>query len=109
MIQGLLKFTGLLVLKIVYGKRYQEEVTDKWKKRLPLMLFLSTINIFWLLGIIALCSGNIGKDTLYVALAVLIYPCAIAAWAVRVRKKYASDSTTDPTHIQSEDQDALLH
>ena len=109
MIQGLLKLTGMLVLKIVYGKHYKEEVADKWQKRLPLMLFLSAMTIFWLVCVALLCSGNAGKDTLYIALAVLAYPCAIAVWTIRVRKKYASGQIPDPAHIQSEDRDTVVH
>ena len=83
MLSGLLKVSGMLVLKLVYGKKYVEKSSEKF----GLMLFLSLANVFWLMSILFLFAGIAAKDTALCALMAIGYPIAIAIWTVWERKK----------------------
>ena len=83
MLKGLLKVSGMLVLKLVYGSQYEEKAYD----RIWLMLLLSMVNIFWLLCILFLIAGIAAKDTVLCAVFVITYPVIIAIWSAVERKK----------------------
>lgn len=83
MLSGLLKMSGALILRIVYGKKY----TEQYKEKVPLMLFLSALNIFWLMAFGILVSGNAGDDVVLCAVLVAAYPIAITVWHIIERRK----------------------
>ena len=85
MIGGLLKVSGMLILKLVYGKKFEEKASEKF----ILMIFLSLINIVWLFAFMLFVSGTAANDTVTCAILTFAYPIIIAVWAVIERKKQA--------------------
>lgn len=83
MLSGLLKVSGMLILRLVYGKKYAENHSEKF----GLMILLSLANIFWLMSILFLVTGIAAKDTAICAVMAIGYPIAIAIWTVIERKK----------------------
>lgn len=85
MLSGLLKASGMLILRLVYGKKYSEKVSEK----IGLMMLLSIANIFWLMSILFLATGIAANDTALCVIMLIVYPVAIASWTVIERKKQA--------------------
>ena len=83
MLSGILKLSGLLILRIVYGKEYSEEYSQKTS----LVIFLSLVNCLWLLCSLFLIAGMAVNDTVFCAIIAIGYPVAIIVWAVMTRKK----------------------
>lgn len=83
MLSGLLIVSGMLVLRLVYGKKYSEKHSEKF----GLMILLSLMNIFWLLSVLFLTAGIAANDTVICAIMAIGYPVAIAIWTVIERKK----------------------
>ena len=83
MLAGLLKVSGMLVLRLVYGKKYAEKHSEKF----GLMILLSLANIFWLLSVLFLVAGITASDAVICAIMAIGYPVAIAIWTVLERKK----------------------
>lgn len=84
MISGLLQVSGILVLRLVYGKRYYE----KHSKKFGLARLLSIVNIFWLLSILFLIVGISAKDTALCLVLAVGYPLIIVIWALIERKMH---------------------
>lgn len=94
MLSALLKMSGLLTLKIVYGKAYSQKATEKtW-----LTLLLSIANIFWLISILLLIPGGATGDTILMAVG---YPVAITIWTI-ISRKQINDEQSSPNEIKSE-------
>ena len=83
MLAGFLKMSGMLVLRLVYGKKYGEKHSEKF----GLMMLLSMANIFWLLSILFLAAGIAANDTILCVIMAIGYPVAIAIWTALERKK----------------------
>ena len=83
MLAGFLKVSGMLVLRLVYGKKYAEKHSEKF----GLMILLSLANIFWLLSVLFLVAGIAANDTVICAIMAIGYLVAIAIWTVLERKK----------------------
>lgn len=83
MLAGLLKVSGMLILRLVYGKKYVENHSEKF----GLMILLSLANIFWLMSVLFLVAGIAAKDTAICAIMAIGYPLAIAIWTIIERKK----------------------
>lgn len=83
MLAGLLKVSGMLILRLVYGKKYAENHSEKF----GLMILLSLANIFWLMSVLFLVAGIAAKDTAICAIMAIGYPLAIAIWTIIERKK----------------------
>ncbi len=82
MLGGLLKVSGLLILKLVYGKSFDEENSSTM-----IMLLLSMANVFWLLSILFCLAGKSLTTIAFAAFIAIGYPIAIAIWAINERKK----------------------
>lgn len=83
MLSALLKVSGMLILKLVYGKSFSE----RGSKKTGLMLLLSTANIMWLICVLFLVAGNTANATALCVIMAVVYPVVIAVWAVLERKK----------------------
>ena len=71
-------------MKIVYGKEYEEKVSQ----RIALRMLLTFANTFWLLSIILLTAGGTASgDTVACVIILIVYPVAIATWAIRERNR----------------------
>lgn len=81
-LQGFLSMSGLLILRIVYGKGLEEKLPE----RRALMEFLSIVNTIWFIGVLIFI-GEFTTDGSVAGLAVmLIYPAVIAVWAIIARQ-----------------------
>ena len=83
MLSALLKMSGFMILRIVYGK-------EKWKKEsegIALPMVLSLFFIFWLLCLIFLFSGSAANDFWICLIYGIAFPVVILVWAINVRKK----------------------
>ena len=83
MLGGFLKISGILVLRLVYGKKYGKEHAEKFS----LMMLLSLANCFWFLSVLFLIAGISADDTIICAVMAIGYPIAIATWTTLERKK----------------------
>lgn len=85
MLAGLLRVSGMLILRLVYGKKYDENHSEKF----GLMNLLSLVNIFWLMIVWFLVAGIVAnaKDTAICVIMAIGYPLAIAVWTIIERKK----------------------
>lgn len=97
MLSGLLKVSGMLVLRLVYGKKYAEKSSEKF----GLMLLLSLANVFWLMSILLLFAGSAAKDTALCVIMAIGYPIAIVIWAVMVRRN-PTDKNNAASAIRAE-------
>lgn len=102
MIKYFLMISGMLILKIVYGKAYSEKASQK----MALMFLLSMINGFWLLCLFFLAIGGASGDTAFCLILGVGYPVAITIWAVLTRKQLASKQETP---IEDEPDDKNNH
>ncbi len=82
MLSGLLKVSGMLILKIVYGKDYAAKASEK----IGLMMLLSVANFSWLMCILSLVAGIAAKDTVWCILMAVGYPITVVIWSVVVRR-----------------------
>ena len=79
MLSGFLKLSGLFILKLIYGEKNEEKISEKFE----LSLLLSALNICWLISIISLFSSLDLKSLIMI----IGYPTLIALWAAYERKK----------------------
>lgn len=79
----MLLYSGTLVLKLVYGEKFEEKSSELG----GLMIFLSLVNVAWLLCAIFLLAGIAANDAAFCIAMIIGYPAIIAIWAVRERKK----------------------
>lgn len=83
LLSSLLQGSGMLILRIVYGKKYAQNHSGKN----GLMSLLAVANFFWILSFLFLIAGIAANDTVICAIMVIGYPVAIAIWTVLERKK----------------------
>ena len=83
MLSGMLKASGILILRLVYGKEYSEKASRK----IGLMMLLSIANILWLMSVLFLAAGSASNGTALCVIMMIVYPVAIASWTVIERKK----------------------
>lgn len=83
MLSGLLQVSGMLILRLVYGKKYAVNHSGKF----GLMILLSLANILWLMSILFMVEGIVAKDTAICVFMAIGYPVIIAIWTVIARKK----------------------
>lgn len=82
MLSGLLKMSGIVILRIVYGK-------DKWKTKsqnFELSVGLSILFMFWLICLIILFADSAANDFWLCLIYGLGFPVAILVWTIIVRK-----------------------
>ena len=82
MLSALLKMSGFMILRLIYGK-------EKWKtmsESFVLPIVLSLFFIFWLLCLLFLFSGSAANDFWLCLIYGLGFPIAILVWAIIVRK-----------------------
>ena len=84
MIEGLLKASGILVFRLVYGKYYAPE-----DHSLGLMLLLSVVNCAWLMALLFSWMMSKWYQLLPCILFIVGYPALLVLWRVKVQKKYA--------------------
>ena len=94
MLVGLLRISGVLVLRIVYGKHYEEKVDSSEGGMIGISLLLSLLNVMWLLCLMFWLSGTAEKDIIICIIGSIVYPVCIAIWAIIVRKKYKKQDNT---------------
>ena len=79
----MLKLSGLFLLKLVYGKKFEENCREK----MGLTGLLSIANIFWLLSILFLALDMAAKDADLCKFMAVVYPVVIVIWSVIERKR----------------------
>ncbi|MBR5422823.1 MAG: hypothetical protein IK108_02325 [Clostridia bacterium] len=88
MLTGLLKASGILILRFVYGKYYDPE-----KQSLGKALLLSAINCFWIMTALFLITAS----TWYILLAYLLfligYPTVLIVWRYKVKKSHEQEGS----------------
>lgn len=81
MLAGLLKMSGFLILKLIYGKNIKkiEEIES------ALSIALSIGFVFWLISLLILCAGIAANDTWLCIAIVVGYPLILIIWCILVR------------------------
>ena len=90
MLAGLLKVSGLLILKIVYGSHLQEKISSSQNGMTATMVLFSMLNIFWILCIAIFLTEDKREGIEFLLAICIAYPVAIAIWAIITRRKYNS-------------------
>lgn len=83
MLQGLLRMTGFLILRIIYGK--DSKRPQEFGIGVPLLLSVGFV--FWLLSLMLLFAGSAAKDTLICIVFGVGFPLALVIWGILARKK----------------------
>lgn len=86
MITGFLKVSGMLILKIVYGKNFKSKIAASENGMTGIMILLSVVNIIWLMSLLFWISGIAAGDTVLCIIVSFAYPVAIIVWSVIARK-----------------------
>ncbi len=82
MLSALLKMSGFMILRLIYGKEKWEKMTGS--SALPIVL--SLLFVFWVLCLLFLFSGSAANDFWICLTYGLVFPIAILVWAIIVRK-----------------------
>lgn len=83
MLSALLRMSGFLILRLIYGKEKAETMSES----LTLPMVLSLLFIFWLLCLLFLFSGTAANDFWLCLVYVIGYPVAILIWSILARRE----------------------
>lgn len=83
MIAGLLKASGFLILKLIYGK--DSKKLEEFGLGTPMML--SVCLMFWLMSLLLLFTGAATKETWLHIVFGIGYPLVLFVWGMIVRAK----------------------
>lgn len=83
MLAGLLKMSGFLILKLIYGK--DSKKLEEFGLGIPMVLSLCFI--FWLMSLLFLFIGAAAKDAWLCIVFGIGYPLVLLIWGMLVRTK----------------------
>ena len=90
MLSGLLKASGILILRFVYGKYYDPE-----KQSLGKALLFSAINCFWLLSLLFVFTASNWYTLVGYLLFIIGYPTALFVWRYKVKKAHKEQELSE--------------
>ncbi len=83
MLSALLKISGVLIIKLIYGKNSQKKLEGIGP---VIPLILSGCTCFWFICLILLISFDFSADSIPGIVICTLYPAALIIWAIIVRR-----------------------